>query len=226
MTTVIFVRHGESESNWFIHQDKGDPELTNNINALGDPELTELGKNQAEAVGDYLHARLKDKIVRVFSSPFARTHQTAEPFISRKSKERITFSCRTLGVLQEYTKPEKQLTEDHHNKGIVHHETWDDFTKRIRIFAEQLEDHCQENAHPIVIFGHSLYLSALTSYIASSKQMMPKKEQLVFRIPNCSITTFEFSQGSWRIFNVASLAHLRTKAITGTECPFGDTLEK
>ena len=47
---MIFVRHGESESNWFIHQDKDDPDLNKKINALGDPNLTELGKKQAEKV--------------------------------------------------------------------------------------------------------------------------------------------------------------------------------
>jgi broad specificity phosphatase PhoE len=225
MTTVIFVRHGESESNWFLHQDKTDPELSKKINALGDPKLTGLGSKQADKVGEYLHRLLKGKNLRIFTSPFQRTSETAEPFISRKVKEKIAFSIQTLGVLQEYTKPQKHLTQDHHNKGIVHHETWDDFTKQIRAFVDELEDHCQENDHPIVIFGHSLYLSVLVSYIASSKEMMPKKEQLVFRFPNCSITTFEYSQSSWRIFNVGSLAHLKKGLITGTECPFGNTLQ-
>ena len=129
-----------------------------------------------------------------------------------------------LPMLQEYTKPEKTLTKDHLNRSIVHHKTWDDFTHQIRRFVDELEDHCQENAHPVVIFGHSLYLSVLVSYLASSKKMMPKKEELVFRFPNCSITTFEFSQGCWRIFNVATLAHLPNNVITGTECPFANPL--
>ena len=35
MTTVIFVRHGESESNVFIHENPNDPDLSAKINALG-----------------------------------------------------------------------------------------------------------------------------------------------------------------------------------------------
>ena len=224
MTTVIFVRHGESESNWFIHQDRNDPELSNKINALGDPNLTDQGRQQAECVGGYLYERLKGQNVRVFTSPFARTFQTSKPFVEKMEDDSIL--SKSLPILQEYTKPEKQLTEDHLKRSIVHHKTWDDFTDNIRVFVDQLEDHCQENGHPIVIFGHSLYLSAMTSYLGSSKQTMPKKEQLVFRFPNCSITTFEFSQGNWRIFNVASLAHLPNRIITGVECSFGNTLEK
>jgi hypothetical protein len=39
---IVFVRHGESEANVYLHNH--DPDADRHINRLGDPELSELGK--------------------------------------------------------------------------------------------------------------------------------------------------------------------------------------
>ena len=219
MTSIIFVRHGESESNVFIHENPNDTNLSEKINALGDPNLSELGHKQASDVGDYLCKQLDGQKVRILVSPLNRTHETSAPF--KKKYEGHVDVFEPLLILQEYTKREKKLTQEHLDKGIIHHKSWDDFTDTVKNFVNFLEELAQEKDDPIIIFGHSLFLSAMISYIGSSQTFMPKKEQLHFRFPNCSITTMEYSQGLWRIFNVASVAHLQKEHITGTECPFG-----
>lgn len=219
MTTIIFIRHGESETNKFIHQDPNDPHLSDKLNALGDPHLTENGKSQAKQVGTFLASKLDGKKVRVLTSLFTRTNETAKPFLELYAKN-ITMHER-LELLSEYTKPEKNLTKEHLEKGLRNHQSWNDFVCTIKEFVDMLEDMSQCNDDPIVIFGHSLYLSALTSYLGSSLTFMPEKTQLTFRFPNCSITTFQYSQGCWKIFNVASIAHLSENATTGTECEYG-----
>lgn len=220
MTTVIFVRHAESESNVFIHTDRNDPELSNKINALGDPKLSDLGAKQAQTVGEYLAKQLVGKEVRVLTSRFTRCIQTSRPFCECFSGN--TEFVKHIDLLQEYTSPAKNLTPEHKSNGIMHHSTWDDFTKNVSVFVKLLENLAQDNAKPIVVFGHSLFLSVMLSYLGSVKRFMPEKSQLCFRLPNCSITTFEYSQDVWKIFNVASVAHLPKSLTTGTECSFGD----
>lgn len=221
MTTVIFVRHAESESNVFIHTDRNDPELSNKINALGDPNLSDLGAKQAQTVGEYLAMQLGGKEVRVLTSRFTRCIQTSRPFCEGFSGT-LEF-VKHIDLLQEYTSPAKNLTDQHKSNGIMHHSTWDDFTKNVSLFVGLLENLAQDNTKPIVVFGHSLFLSAMLSYLGSTKRFMPEKSQLCFRLPNCSITTFEYSQDVWKIFNVASVAHLPKSLTTGTECLFGDS---
>ena len=98
---------------------------------------------------------------------------------------------------------------------------------KLHEFVEILEKMAQCNNSPIIIFGHSLYISAMVSYLGSSKRVMPTKKELTFRFPNCCISSFECSQGAakWKILNVASIAHLPVDIVTGTECLYGNPIK-
>lgn len=65
MTTFIFVRHGQSESN-----------LAKVFTGQGHVNLTQLGQEQARKTAEYLKDR---KIDVIYSSDLARAMQTAEP---------------------------------------------------------------------------------------------------------------------------------------------------
>ena len=217
MTTVIFVRHGESQSNTLIHQDPNDPDLSDKLNMIGDPHLTIKGHKQAGVLGEYLSKQLGTKSVRVLTSLFTRTEQTSKPFCDMHSKYIISKDC--VDLLSEYTKPEKKLTEEHYKRGLKNHQNWDEFTKTVVDFVKILEEMVSEPS-TIVVFGHSLYISVIISYLGSYKTFIPSKNELVFRHPNCSITTLKHDN-SWKIFNVASIAHLPKEIVTGTECDYG-----
>ncbi len=229
MTTIIFVRHGESLSNILIHQNNinktSKTTLTDQLNEIGDPHLTVTGNKQSIAVGEYLCKQLGTKYVRVLTSLFTRTQETSKPFCDMYSK--YIKSNDSLELLSEYTKPEKKLTKEHLKRGLKPHQNWDEFTKTIKNFVIILEEmdsaDCSEPI-TIVIFGHSLYISVLTSYLGSRKTFIPTNNQLVFRCPNCSITTVEYSNEiskGWKINNVASIAHLPKEIVTGIECDYG-----
>lgn len=64
MTTLIFVRHGQSQSN-----------LEKRFSGQHDPKLTELGHLQAEATANYLQDL---GIEKIYSSDLARAYETAE----------------------------------------------------------------------------------------------------------------------------------------------------
>lgn len=69
---ITLVRHGQTEG---YDPDVGFPL----IDGQGDPKLTELGKRQAQAVGDRLRSEAIDA---VYVSSLTRTHQTAAPLAS------------------------------------------------------------------------------------------------------------------------------------------------
>lgn len=65
MTTVIFVRHGQSEFN-----------LARRFTGRTDVGLTELGRKQAESTAKELQ---KYHVTRIYSSPLKRALETAKP---------------------------------------------------------------------------------------------------------------------------------------------------
>lgn len=79
-TSITLVRHGQSEA----YDTDGDPFPLKH--GHGDPALTELGEQQAVAVGDRLQSEAIDAL---YVSSLRRTHQTAAPLASRLGLEPI-----------------------------------------------------------------------------------------------------------------------------------------
>ena len=218
---VIFVRHAESESNRILHTGGTYVEIP-------DPELTELGHRQAKTTAEYLiHCfdRLRENTrMTVWTSPFLRTQQTAEPFIKLAGDRVTEIQC--IPNLQEYTSPNNPLTPELRANGCVNHETWSDFIQHIRKFNELLHERCQTEC--LVIFGHSLVISTLLSYYVSQESIMPDSiEELSFQIPNCAITCLRlyklntWNLYTWNLYTAVSIAHLPNNLVSGTHVPFG-----
>lgn len=66
MTTLLLVRHGQSQAN-----------LNRTFAGQTNPDLTELGKSQAETLANYLAAHYK--IDKIYSSDLLRARHTAAP---------------------------------------------------------------------------------------------------------------------------------------------------
>lgn len=162
MTTIIFVRHGESDANAFIHKNPNDPDLETKINSIVDPQLTEIGKKQAQCVGAFLSERMKGQHVHLITSQYSRTIQTSEPFHSIHKEFIKTYDNDAL--LQEYSRP---LLKSHNEEGKIFktHHDWKSFTDDVEIFVDVIERMASCDATPIVIFGHSLFLSVMLSYV-------------------------------------------------------------
>ena len=99
---LILVRHGESESNI---------ELTTTGKTTEyaiDHELTELGKEQAQDVANFLETKGIIYITRIEISPLERAIQTAIPFLLKNSNKQIeTLSMYYVNyeLREKYTKP-------------------------------------------------------------------------------------------------------------------------
>ena len=230
MTLIIFVRHGESEANVIIHQEmdllphkkSSYAEMGEKLNKVGtDPLLSELGHKQAQNIANYLIKQLDGKPIKVISSTYARAIQTADPLV--KSYDKI-LEYVTSELLIEYTHPDRKLSEEDTKKGIKTHLNWNDFLDDISEFIAFIEYKIKSQTEdvPIVIYGHSIYLSVLTSYLGSAKTYFPEKKDLVFRFPNTSITTYQYdkNRSAWNILNVANIRHIPQELLSGIECPF------
>lgn len=217
---IVFVRHGESEANVFLHDH--DPNADEKINRLGDPKLSKLGQKQAECVGKGLIdslTKMGTPNVNVLVSQFTRAVETSNYFT--ENYPNIDNMLITNSLL-EYTPTKKNLSQIHLNSGLNHDHTWDQFKERIVKFCD--EYFTSPPKSPMIIFGHSMFISCLVTYISSHRTFFPDKNQLCFRFPNCSITTFlwDGERNRWVADHVASIAHMDVKLITGTHTPFGN----
>ena len=70
MTNIVLLRHGQSEAN-----------VSRDFACLFDTPLSPLGRQQAEAVADYLVGRVP--VTRIYASPLSRATDTARPTAER-----------------------------------------------------------------------------------------------------------------------------------------------
>jgi broad specificity phosphatase PhoE len=92
---MFLLRHGQSYFNLLFTQTRVDP-------GIEDPELTPLGKEQAEAAAVKLSGA---ELTRVIISPFTRALQTAQPVLAvhrvpvkimHEVREQAAFACDIL----------------------------------------------------------------------------------------------------------------------------------
>lgn len=111
MTTLIFVRHGQSESN-----------LEKVFTGQGDTRLTALGREQAERTAQYLK---QFPIAHIYASDLCRAMETAEP---------------TAKVLGRKIIPDKQLREIYAGEweGKPYGELREQYGESYRLWIEDL----------------------------------------------------------------------------------------
>lgn len=76
---LLFVRHGQSESNVLVERRTNGQHMTDEYATVPDNSwrLTEKGARQAEAAGQYIRNNFLDGFDRYIVSPFVRTRETA-----------------------------------------------------------------------------------------------------------------------------------------------------
>lgn len=204
MTLIVFVRHGDSDVNKFIHDNKNDSNLTSKINTMYDPELTDIGVKQAAVTAKFINDKLikQNKKFSVLTSPYIRAVNTAKPLLDLKNTNIIDYYM--SGLLLEYTRPEIAPI------GAISHHTWKEFTDKIVEFVNYIENFKPVDSETLIIYGHSLFISVLLGYIGSNKKFIPTNNDIIFSIPNCSLSVFNFDRikKKWSIFKISSTEHL------------------
>jgi broad specificity phosphatase PhoE len=157
---VILIRHGQTEFNRVFAASRQDP-------GIRDPQLTELGRRQAEALAGAL---LPLNLSRLVSSPYARALETAgiiaaqlnlpivvEPLVA----ERFSFVCDIGSPLGELRARWPDLTFDHlpDQWWPAAEETEEMIFRRSRTFGRQIAG---EFSSQVGVVTHWGFIRALT----------------------------------------------------------------
>jgi probable phosphoglycerate mutase len=199
MNYILFIRHGESESN-VRHVISHDPETF---------PLTEKGVEQSKLVGNGLKSLNLDAI---YSSPILRCRQTAQ-IIAEYVKcplvydERITeryfgnFNNRKIELLDW-----KTFLIDEASKNSV--EGWDEIYFRVKNLVEEVK-----NKNVIIVSHYDI----IRAFIAKHLGLEDELSAWGIVIPNASLSIVLNNNGSYKILaiGIPPVEELINKAIKG-----------
>lgn len=153
MKHIVTIQHTQS-----VHHTNG------MVGSWTDWDLTDLGKEQADAIGKKLKEAFADKDVVIFSSDLKRAKQTAEeiikylgvePIFKQELRERNLGKCcgKSVQWLRENIEcPEKTVDDRLFSDGESRRDVWN----RLRPFYEEVMASEDEN---IIIVSHGDLLS-------------------------------------------------------------------
>lgn len=202
-TRLTLVRHGQT-------QGLPEGEMFELKHGHGDPLLTELGHQQAGAVGERLHTEAIDQL---YVSSLTRTHQTAAPLVERTGMQpteehdlREVFLGEWEGgvfrkMLHELTHPGaiafRQTYEWGHVPGA---ETNEELQARTSGAIKRIHE-----AHPdehVVAFVHGGVVSALCAYATGSHMRGFAGSD------NCAIHRMVITEDRWFLRSFNDTNHL------------------
>jgi broad specificity phosphatase PhoE len=185
---MILLRHGQSWFNLHFSATRRDP-------GIEDPELTEIGRAQAEAAAAVLAAQ---QITRIIVSPYIRALQTAEPVrrllpgakveVMHEVRERAAFVC-DIGSHPDVLAARFPQHEFAHlpprwwHEGLEPEETVID---RANAFRDEMA--AREDAATTLLVSHWAFILALTGTSVANGEMLkfdPRAaapEQIVWRV--------------------------------------------
>ncbi len=221
---IIFVRHGESEANKYLHENEVVDE--DKLNSA-DPGLTNRGYHQAVTTSEYLLAVFaldRASEIHVMFSPLERAKKTFAVFSSywRGRQGGMILGDEVLALF-EWSPLKKKMPQELLEKGLKNDDSWDDFIIRVVMFKNFLKEKIRsiEPGEAIVIFGHSLFFSVLMQHLMCQELFFPSEGHISLQIPNCSISCFEYKEGGfWDFYLLCSIHHLGALA-SGHHIPFG-----
>ena len=186
---VYVIRHGESETN-----------LKGQWTGWIDVSLTEKGKSDAKAAGEYLKNVTFQKI---YTSDLKRARQTAEAALPDCHYE-TTAALREINVGSLARKPLSIITNvekvnaSKEGYGIYGGETRTEFADRIREFVKRLEGETHET---VALFSHEGWLREMLDIVMG--ESMPRAK---IHCGNCTIAVFEAKNGIWRLHSWINLS--------------------
>lgn len=240
---IVLIRHPESESNLHLNKHENDiNDVSKQIQKIGDPDITETGKLQADVTISHLYNQYsklsKYPNLQIYYSNCKRTHYIAHECFNHfvdTCKDHVNISKVQLPFLQEYTKPKKAKNGPH---DFITDYTPQNFIGRVYddFIVDELNKCRNGNQKLVFYFGHSVYWALVISMITLLNQEPKLTKQdiitrfinketgridVVYEIPNCSITTIRYNSklNKWLILGVGKNEHLGDHA-TGTHSVF------
>ena len=203
LAELVLVRHGESQGNLADRKalDAGQPFLDLDVRDA-DVELSDTGREQAEAVRDYLRSLPEDqRPTAVVSSPYRRARHTGEiavegldvPFVvDERVRERDlgAFDGMTwIGIEQEYAEESKRRAR----VGKYYYrppggESWCDVVLRVRqVLLEMQERYAGER---LWVFSHQATIMSFRVAIEGLEEAQVLEADKKTPLANCSMTIY------------------------------------
>lgn len=209
MTTLLLVRHGETEWN-----------RTGRWQGHADVPLSDEGRDQARRLARRLKSE-RERIDRVYASDLGRAFETAEivaaelalpvhPLIELREIHIGSWSGLTSDQIRSQFPHEWQLHEtgDDFRRG-GHGETMADFRSRVGRAAEELVQ--QHPGERLLLVTHGGAIRALLYYVSLRAVQVEEA-----RVENTSLTEVVFEEDAVRVVRVNDIAHLERLAETNT----------
>ncbi len=196
-TRLYVIRHAQSQGN------------TGEDLTTGDPDLTEIGRDQARRLGERM---ANQRVDVVYASPLRRTQETAMAIADTLGLDVIPKAgLREVDLGQANTDirllpPEEQ---DAVAERIVREGTWDAFPasegsrparKRVRAAIDEIVE--RHAGHRIVVVTHAGFIQTYVSIVLGLKR------DFIFYPFNASITSIRAREGQRVIWRLNDIAHL------------------
>lgn len=191
MKKIYLIRHAQSESN-----------AGQVVRPNADINITELGKEQALELADWLQAHINEPIDDIFVSQFVRTQQTAEPFLGKYARthtlmdELHEFDYLDFDNIKDLAFADiKNMSDDFWTKTPDHQDSertdsFANFVKRVqnvRAMFDRLPD------GTYVVFTHGMWIGMLIwqLLLGDSPRVMNMRRfrefELTIRPKNCEV---------------------------------------
>ena len=196
-TRLYLVRHAQSQGN------------TGEDLTTGDPELTDVGWEQARRLGERLKSQ---QIDRIYASPLCRTQQTATAIADASGLEVLPKEDLREVVLGQADYDIRLLPEKERDtvaRLIMSEGTWDAFPgsegssnarNRVRAVIHEIVD-----AHPVerlVLVSHAAFIQTFVSLALGLER------DFIFYPFNASITSIRAKDGRFVLWRLNDIAHL------------------
>ncbi len=202
MTTLILVRHGQSEANKMLA-----------FAGHYDAPLTDLGYRQAEAASGYIKAHYTPS--KVYSSDLSRAYNTGKtiaeklniPIVKNEMLREIMagdWEGKKLSFLQsEYAHDYNMWLTDIGNAACTNGEKIADLAKRVQ---SALVTIAEENpSGTVVIATHATPVRAMLTLVQKGNLNYMKD---IPWAPNASISVLQYDEGKWNFTLVGCEEHL------------------
>lgn len=212
MLNIYIVRHGQTKWN-------RDKKLQGRLNS----DLTEIGKEQALALGDYFRKN-NIKIDRYYSSPQGRAFDTAT-FISKgvevEKREGLceigfgTWEGKEVSILKEdnFENFNNFFTKAHLYKPYEHGgESFEEVEERVKKELEYLTSTYQNKTANIMCVSHGITIKVLFK-ILKNHSLEEFWTSEVF--DNSSVSLITYSEGNFEVKYISNTDHLDSGLTTG-----------
>lgn len=202
MTTVILVRHGQSEAN-----------VGGFFAGCNDVELSSLGKQQAEATAEYIVKNYK--INGVYASDLKRAYETGRAVADRLNLE-ITpekgmreifagaWEMRTFDQLMyDYPEQYNVWLKDIGNAGCPEGESVVELSERIYRTVLKIAE--ENDGKTVLIATHATPVRVMECIC---RQLPIAEMKNISWVSNASVTELQYDSGNWKIIKCGYDEHL------------------